>query len=196
MVCSGGKAADWGHTSTWQHACKPAAVAVLLRMYLPAWAAHAGAPPALCSSNASTWACLLFSTSQPAAWVLGAAFLSRTHPAPSYLPPAQLSEALHAAQIVVEDHYLSNLHLRPLTVVGLEGVLGVVAMLAVVLPLAQHLPGADGKVGRVAPAGPAGPAGRVVAAEARHVRPGMPTAAAHLHSSSASIITACAQRLL
>lgn len=61
--------------------------------------------------------------------------------------PAQLSEALHAAQIVVEDHYLSNLHLHPLTVVGVEGVLGIATMLAVVLPLAQHLPGADGKVG-------------------------------------------------
>lgn len=111
----------------------------------------------------------------PGCWVLGAAFLSHTHPAPSYLPAAQLSEALHAAQIVVEDHYLSNLHLRPLTVVGLEGVLGVVAMLAVVLPLAQHLPGADGKVGGMAPAGPAGPAERAVAAEGMHVRPGMPT---------------------
>lgn len=66
---------------------------------------------------------------------------------PLFLTPAQLSEALHAAQIVVEDHYLSNLHLHPLTVVGVEGVLGVATMLAVVLPLAQHLPGADGKVG-------------------------------------------------
>ncbi|PRW33096.1 Solute carrier family 35 member F6 [Chlorella sorokiniana] len=56
-----------------------------------------------------------------------------------------LSEALHAAQIVVEDHYLSNLHLEPLTVVGVEGVLGVATMLGLVLPLAQHLPGADGK---------------------------------------------------
>lgn len=70
--------------------------------------------------------------------------LARSHP-PASVP--QLSEALHAAQIVVEDHYLSNLHLHPLTVVGVEGVLGVATMLAVVLPLAQRLPGSDGKVG-------------------------------------------------
>lgn len=68
----------------------------------------------------------------------------------------QLSEALHAAQIVVEDHYLSDLHLRPLTVVGVEGVLGVLTMAVGVLPLAQHLPGSDGKVWRRAFRGGAG----------------------------------------
>ena len=72
VVCGGGKGADWGHTSTWQHACKHAAVAVLLRMCL----------------HASTWAFLLSSTSQPAAWVLGAGCcLPLSHPPCSLLPP-------------------------------------------------------------------------------------------------------------
>lgn len=54
------------------------------------------------------------------------------------------SQAIQAAQVTVEDHFMSELGIHPLKVVGWEGVIGSAVMLGGALPLLQHLPFEDG----------------------------------------------------
>ncbi|WIA18798.1 hypothetical protein OEZ85_003481 [Tetradesmus obliquus] len=55
-----------------------------------------------------------------------------------------LSQAIQAGQVTVEDHFMSEMGMHPLKVVGWEGVIGSVVMLGGALPLLQRLPFEDG----------------------------------------------------
>jgi hypothetical protein len=57
------------------------------------------------------------------------------------------SQAVQAAQLTFEDHYMSGgggLALNPLLIVGWEGVLGTAAMVGLLLPIVALIPGVDG----------------------------------------------------
>ena len=57
------------------------------------------------------------------------------------------SQAVQAAQLTFEDHFMSGgggLALDPLLIVGWEGVLGGAALVGFLLPLVSILPGTDG----------------------------------------------------
>lgn len=71
------------------------------------------------------------------------------------VPPAEMlagmgliiaSQAVQAAQLTFEDHFMSDasLAMAPLVIVGWEGVLGTAAMVGAMLPLVAFLPGKDG----------------------------------------------------
>jgi hypothetical protein len=63
-------------------------------------------------------------------------------PDPGCAAPTQ---CVQAAQITFEDHFLSNMDVAPLMLVGYEGVFGTIFMLGIMLPLVQHLPGVEGQ---------------------------------------------------
>ncbi|KAF6257076.1 hypothetical protein COO60DRAFT_1626921 [Scenedesmus sp. NREL 46B-D3] len=52
--------------------------------------------------------------------------------------------AIQAGQVTVEDHFMSEMGMHPLKVVGWEGVIGSAVMLGGALPLLQRLPFEDG----------------------------------------------------
>eukprot|EP00775_Hariotina_reticulata_P007660 gene7660-7863_t len=54
------------------------------------------------------------------------------------------SQALQAGQVTIEDHFMADMNMDPLKVVGWEGVIGSIVMLGVALPVLQVLPFDDG----------------------------------------------------
>ena len=48
-----------------------------------------------------------------------------------------LAQAVQAAQVTTEDYAMSSVHLEPLTVVGVEGLLGTAALLLILMPIVQ-----------------------------------------------------------
>ena len=48
-----------------------------------------------------------------------------------------LAQAVQAAQVTTEDYAMSSVHLEPLTVVGVEGLLGTAALLLILMPVVQ-----------------------------------------------------------
>ena len=53
------------------------------------------------------------------------------------------SQIIQAGQIVTEEHFLRNLNMPPLRVVGYEGLWGLLLMIFVACPLAYVIPGSD-----------------------------------------------------
>jgi len=54
-----------------------------------------------------------------------------------------ISQIIQAGQIVIEEHFLRNLNMPPLRVVGYEGLWGLLLMIFVACPLAYLIPGFD-----------------------------------------------------
>mmetsp|Transcript_25261 Transcript_25261/g.47938 ORF Transcript_25261/g.47938 Transcript_25261/m.47938 type:complete len:547 (-) Transcript_25261:155-1795(-) len=54
-----------------------------------------------------------------------------------------VSQAIQAAQLTFEEHFLNDLNIPPMLVVGMEGVYGVLVAVFVLLPVAYLLPGND-----------------------------------------------------
>ncbi|KFM25000.1 Solute carrier family 35 member F6 [Auxenochlorella protothecoides] len=56
-----------------------------------------------------------------------------------------MSQCVQAAQLTFEDHFMSNMAVPPLKIVGFEGVFGFLAMTLVLMPVVQFLPGREGQ---------------------------------------------------
>ncbi|GAB4821846.1 hypothetical protein N2152v2_008892 [Parachlorella kessleri] len=55
------------------------------------------------------------------------------------------AEAVQAAQVVAEDHFMSSLSLDPVTIVGFEGLLGTALLAGIVMPIMQNVSGPEGQ---------------------------------------------------
>ncbi len=53
-------------------------------------------------------------------------------------------QAVQAAQITFEDHFMADLDVAPLKIVGYEGLFGSLVMMAVMLPAVYFVKGHDG----------------------------------------------------
>mmetsp|Transcript_38230 Transcript_38230/g.83160 ORF Transcript_38230/g.83160 Transcript_38230/m.83160 type:complete len:450 (-) Transcript_38230:4544-5893(-) len=54
-----------------------------------------------------------------------------------------LSQMVQAGQVTFEDYFLANLNMKPMAIVGLEGLYGTLLMSLVILPAVYFLPGPD-----------------------------------------------------
>ena len=54
-----------------------------------------------------------------------------------------LSQAVQAGQLTFEEHFMANLDINPLLLVGMEGVYGTALLAVLVLPVAYFIPGKD-----------------------------------------------------
>jgi hypothetical protein len=58
--------------------------------------------------------------------------------------PLLLCQAIQAGQITLEDHFMADMGMHPLKVVGYEGLMGSILTLGVALPVLQVTPGDEG----------------------------------------------------